>query len=98
LDRLRDPGWIARTLPYAGIGTLLISLCYLVLYLVEVDDIVLQAPVFAMGAFGLVLTVIGSITLLITGDEDNVDTAYLGMGLSIATFMLLGFGAVLAWS
>ena len=98
MDRLRDPGWIGRTLPYAGIGTLLISLCYLVLYLVEVDDIVLQAPVFAMGAFGLVLTVIGSITLLITGDEDNVDTAYLGMGLSIATFMLLGFGAVLAWS
>jgi hypothetical protein len=95
-DRLSDPNYVGRTIPYVGIATLLVSTAFLLIYW---GDVVggLLIPVFIAGSVGVVLTTAGSLLAMFKGNEDDLDRAYLGLGLSIASFIMLGSGAVLSW-
>jgi hypothetical protein len=77
---------------------MVVSMAFLGMFYFDVDIEALMMAVFAIGALGTLSTVGGSGYAMWKGSEEDVNRAYLGMGLAIASFIMLGAGYILFWS
>lgn len=97
-DRISDPAFIGRYVPVVGIATMVVSMAFLGMFYFDVDIEALMMAVFAIGALGTLSTAGGSGYAMWKGSDEDVNRAYLGMGLAIASFIMLGAGYILFWS
>jgi VIT1/CCC1 family predicted Fe2+/Mn2+ transporter len=82
---------------YSGVVTILFSLVFLTIFLSYPGMWFLLVILFIAGFVSMAVTGAFACISILKGDEEDVGRAYLGLGLSIGSLLLLGVGGVLAW-
>ena len=87
----------SRISVYAGIAAITIAILSILVNILPFSGIIscCLSPIYLIGWLSMITAVVFAIIVLVKGDEDQHNSAYLGMGLAVGSIILLVAGGIL---